>query len=57
MASSCVKFFPAEASGGVAMVRALGGPFPDVRFIPTGGISAANAGDYLALALGGRGRR
>lgn len=52
-----VKFFPAEASGGVAMVRALGGPFPDVRFIPTGGISAANAGDYLALrsvaAVGG----
>jgi 2-dehydro-3-deoxyphosphogluconate aldolase/(4S)-4-hydroxy-2-oxoglutarate aldolase len=52
-----VKFFPAETSGGVAMVRALGGPFPEVRFIPTGGISPANAGEYLALravaAVGG----
>ena len=52
-----VKFFPAEASGGVAMIGALQGPFPDVRFIPTGGISAANAADYLAMksvaAVGG----
>jgi len=52
-----VKFFPAQASGGVAMVRALQGPFPEVRFIPTGGISAANAAEYLAVrsvaAVGG----
>ena len=52
-----VKFFPAEASGGIATVRALHGPFPEVRFIPTGGISASNAADYLALrsvaAVGG----
>jgi 2-dehydro-3-deoxyphosphogluconate aldolase/(4S)-4-hydroxy-2-oxoglutarate aldolase len=52
-----VKFFPAEASGGIAAVRALHGPFPEVRFIPTGGISASNAADYLAMrsvaAVGG----
>ena len=46
-----VKFFPAEASGGVAMVEALQGPFPEVRFIPTGGIDATNAADYLAVQL------
>ena len=44
-----LKFFPAEASGGVAALRALGGPLPQVSFCPTGGISLANAGDYLAL--------
>jgi len=43
------KFFPAEAAGGIAALKALGGPFPDVRFCPTGGINLANAGDYLAL--------
>lgn len=43
------KFFPAEAAGGVAALKALGGPFPDVRFCPTGGINLANAADYLAL--------
>ena len=52
-----VKFFPAEACGGVAMVSALRGPFPEVRFIPTGGINAANAAEYLAMpsvvAVGG----
>lgn len=45
-----LKFFPAATSGGVAALRALGGPFPDARFVPTGGITAANAGDYLALS-------
>jgi 2-dehydro-3-deoxyphosphogluconate aldolase/(4S)-4-hydroxy-2-oxoglutarate aldolase len=45
-----VKFFPAEASGGVAMLRALGAPFPNVRFVPTGGISSSNAPDYLSVA-------
>jgi len=44
------KFFPAETSGGVPMLRALGGPFPGVRFIPTGGISAGNAASYLGLS-------
>jgi 2-dehydro-3-deoxyphosphogluconate aldolase/(4S)-4-hydroxy-2-oxoglutarate aldolase len=52
-----LKLFPAEPAGGVALLRALGGPFPDVRFVPTGGIGAANAGSYLALpsvaAVGG----
>jgi 2-dehydro-3-deoxyphosphogluconate aldolase/(4S)-4-hydroxy-2-oxoglutarate aldolase len=52
-----LKFFPAEASGGAATIRALAGPFPDVRFIPTGGVSAANAPVYLRLpsvvAVGG----
>ncbi|OQX36552.1 MAG: keto-deoxy-phosphogluconate aldolase [Oceanospirillales bacterium LUC14_002_19_P2] len=46
----CLKFFPAEASGGVAVLKALAGPFPQIRFCPFGGISAANAKDYLALS-------
>lgn len=44
------KFFPAEASGGVGALRALSGPFPQVRFCPTGGIDAARAPVYLALS-------
>jgi 2-dehydro-3-deoxyphosphogluconate aldolase/(4S)-4-hydroxy-2-oxoglutarate aldolase len=52
-----LKFFPAEASGGLEMIRALQGPFPQVRFIPTGGVNAVNAGAYLRLpsvaAVGG----
>ncbi|MEO1046457.1 MAG: bifunctional 4-hydroxy-2-oxoglutarate aldolase/2-dehydro-3-deoxy-phosphogluconate aldolase [Pseudomonadota bacterium] len=43
------KFFPAEASGGAAALRALAGPFHQCRFCPTGGISADNAADWLAL--------
>jgi len=43
------KFFPAEAAGGAAFLRALGGPLPDIRFCPTGGIRESNAGNYLAL--------
>ena len=43
------KFFPAELLGGIAFLKAAGAPIPDVRFMPTGGISAANAADYLAL--------
>jgi 2-dehydro-3-deoxyphosphogluconate aldolase/(4S)-4-hydroxy-2-oxoglutarate aldolase len=43
-----VKFFPAQASGGTAFLAAVHGPLPDVRFCPTGGITAANARDYLA---------
>jgi 2-dehydro-3-deoxyphosphogluconate aldolase/(4S)-4-hydroxy-2-oxoglutarate aldolase len=47
---TAAKFFPAEASGGVPALRALAGPFPQMRFCPTGGIDAANAPSYLALA-------
>jgi 2-dehydro-3-deoxyphosphogluconate aldolase/(4S)-4-hydroxy-2-oxoglutarate aldolase len=45
-----LKLFPAEHAGGVAMLRALGAPFPDVLFCPTGGITRAAAAEYLALA-------
>ena len=44
-----VKFFPAEASGGVPFLKALSGPYPFVRFVPTGGIGPDNLGNYLAL--------
>ncbi|MEG3136035.1 bifunctional 4-hydroxy-2-oxoglutarate aldolase/2-dehydro-3-deoxy-phosphogluconate aldolase [Rouxiella sp. T17] len=43
------KFFPAEANGGVKALQAIAGPFPQVRFCPTGGITAGNYRDYLAL--------
>lgn len=42
------KFFPAEASGGLPALRALAGPFGDVRFCPTGGITEASAPEWLA---------
>ena len=44
-----LKFFPAEVSGGVAMLKALSGPYRNVRFVPTGGIGAGNVADYLRL--------
>jgi 2-dehydro-3-deoxyphosphogluconate aldolase/(4S)-4-hydroxy-2-oxoglutarate aldolase len=44
-----LKFFPATAAGGIPMLKALAGPFPDVVFCPTGGISLATAPDFLAL--------
>jgi 2-dehydro-3-deoxyphosphogluconate aldolase/(4S)-4-hydroxy-2-oxoglutarate aldolase len=43
-----VKFFPAEQSGGLKALRALGGPFPNTRFCPTGGIGESNAAAWLA---------
>lgn len=46
---STVKFFPAEQVGGVRALSAYGGPFPDVRFVPTGGLNPGNAPAYLAL--------
>lgn len=46
---SVQKFFPAEAAGGAALLKSLAAPLPQVRFCPTGGISATNARDYLAL--------
>jgi len=44
-----LKFFPAEASGGVKAIQSIGGPFPNIRFCPTGGININNVNDYLAL--------
>jgi 2-dehydro-3-deoxyphosphogluconate aldolase/(4S)-4-hydroxy-2-oxoglutarate aldolase len=44
-----LKFFPAEQAGGAAFLKALASPIADVRFCPTGGVSAANARDYLNL--------
>lgn len=53
----CVKFFPAEAAGGIPMIKSMASVFPQLRFVPTGGINASNAADYLALpavlAVGG----
>ncbi|MED5525590.1 MAG: bifunctional 4-hydroxy-2-oxoglutarate aldolase/2-dehydro-3-deoxy-phosphogluconate aldolase [Pseudomonadota bacterium] len=43
------KFFPAEASGGAPALKAMGGPIPQVKFCPTGGISEKNAASYLGL--------
>ncbi len=43
------KFFPAEASGGVPALKAIGAPIPQVLYCPTGGVSLTNANDYLAL--------
>lgn len=51
------KFFPAEAAGGTAMLKSWAGPLPQASFVPTGGITADKAADYLALpnviAVGG----
>lgn len=44
-----LKFFPAEAAGGVSLLKSLAAPLPDVQFCPTGGISLENAEAYLAL--------
>ena len=52
-----VKFFPAEPAGGLPYIKALAGPYANVRFMPTGGINLSNLADYLAypsiLACGG----
>jgi 2-dehydro-3-deoxyphosphogluconate aldolase/(4S)-4-hydroxy-2-oxoglutarate aldolase len=54
---SVFKFFPAENYGGLRTIKALSGPFPQIRFVPTGGISEKNAADYFAdsrvVAVGG----
>lgn len=51
------KFFPAELAGGAPYLKAVGAPLPEVRFVPTGGVTPDNANDYLALpnvaAVGG----
>ena len=43
------KFFPAEAAGGAPVMKAMAGPFPNIKFCPTGGIGLGNAMDYLSL--------
>lgn len=52
-----VKFFPAEASGGLKMLKAMAAPYGEIRFMPTGGINAQNIGSYLefprVIACGG----
>ena len=44
-----VKFFPAEAAGGIGMIRAMSAPYSKMRFMPTGGIKASNLNDYLSF--------
>jgi 2-dehydro-3-deoxyphosphogluconate aldolase/(4S)-4-hydroxy-2-oxoglutarate aldolase len=54
---SALKFFPAEQSGGLEMLKAFAGPYGNVKYIPTGGVNAKNMADYLSfgkvLAIGG----
>jgi 2-dehydro-3-deoxyphosphogluconate aldolase/(4S)-4-hydroxy-2-oxoglutarate aldolase len=47
---SIFKFFPAGSLGGVSSLKALAGPFPQVRFCPTGGVTPSNLSDYLSLS-------
>lgn len=46
-----VKFFPAEAAGGIKVLEAIAAPYGGVTFIPTGGVSIANLADYLSLRM------
>lgn len=46
-----LKFFPAQAMGGIAMLKAIAAPYGGVKFIPTGGINAQNLADYLSLPM------
>ena len=46
---NALKFFPAEAAGGVDYLKSIGGPIPQVKFCPTGGITPQTAPNYLAL--------
>ena len=45
-----LKFFPAQAAGGIPMLKSIAGPLPQIKFCPTGGVSLANAKDFLSLA-------
>lgn len=45
-----LKLFPAQQAGGIGMLKAMGGPFPDVTFCPTGGVTAESASSFLALS-------
>ena len=57
MGLTVLKFFPASVYGGIKALKALSGPFPQVKWIPTGGVNAENEAEYLALpnvfAVGG----
>ena len=44
-----MKFFPAQAAGGIPMLKSIAGPLPQIKFCPTGGVNEANAADFLAL--------
>ena len=57
MGLDVVKFFPAEASGGLDMIKAISAPFPGLRFIPTGGISTQKPGALPRRVQGRRSRR
>ena len=54
---SLFKLFPADLAGGPKMIKALAGPFPNIQFCPTGGVSQANACEYFSIpsvvAVGG----
>lgn len=47
--AALVKFFPAGPLGGVSFLKAIAGPFPEVRFVPTGGVGAGDLADYLRV--------
>lgn len=49
MGFDCLKLFPAAVAGGVSMLKAMGGPFSEITFCPTGGVSPDNMLDFLAL--------
>ncbi|MGR5142211.1 bifunctional 4-hydroxy-2-oxoglutarate aldolase/2-dehydro-3-deoxy-phosphogluconate aldolase [Photobacterium sp. DNB23_23_1] len=49
MGITTLKFFPAEASGGINMVKSLLGPYTQIQFMPTGGVNTKNVKDYLAI--------
>ena len=46
---TCVKFFPAEQTGGIAAIKAMAAPYGNISFLPTGGINAKNLNDYLSF--------
>ena len=51
MGLSVLKFFPANVYGGIKAIKALAGPFPHIKFVPTGGVSAANLAEYVTPAV------
>lgn len=56
MGLTAIKFFPANVYGGLKAIKALAGPFPNIKFVPTGGVDASNLAEYVStsiLAVGG----
>lgn len=51
MGLSAVKFFPANVYGGIKAIKALAGPFPNIKFVPTGGVDLANLSEYITPAV------